>query len=142
MRHEKRLALATSGLSLIELLVALSCMGILLTWSSTQYPAYVQRSQRAQARALLLQAALWMERYASANGNYPLPQNIPSSLVAAPDVSYQLKVISSPDSFTLLALPTGKQLDDPCGTLSLSHTGVRTVQNASAAATASNCWLR
>jgi type IV pilus assembly protein PilE len=140
MRRDKHLAMSSAGFTLIELLVALTCMGILLTWSSTQYPAYVQRGQRAQARTLLLQTALWMERYISANGSYPLPQNIPSSLGAAPGVSYQLKVTSSPDSFTLMAIPTGNQLDDPCGTLTLSHTGVRDVKNASISA--NDCWQR
>jgi type IV pilus assembly protein PilE len=81
-----------------------------------------------------------MERYASANGSYPLPQNIPSSVVAAPDVSYQLKVTSSSDSFTLMAIPTGNQLDDPCSSLTLSHTGVRDVKNASISA--NDCWQR
>lgn len=140
MRRDKHWAMRTAGFTLIELLVALACMGILLKWASTHYPAYMQRSQRAQARTLLLQTGLWMERYASANGNYPLPQNIPSSVVAAPDVSYQLKLTSSSNSFTLMAIPTGKQLDDPCGSLTLSHTGVRDVQNASISA--NDCWQR
>ena len=140
MRRDKQRAMRTAGFTLIELLIALTCMGILLTWASTQYPTHVQRSQRAQARTLLLQTALWMERYASANGSYPLPQNIPLSVGAALDVSYQLQVISSSDSFTLMAIPTGKQLDDPCGTLTLSHTGVRDVKNASISA--NDCWQR
>jgi type IV pilus assembly protein PilE len=81
-----------------------------------------------------------MERYASANGSYPLPQNIPSSVGAQPAVSYQLQVVSSSDSFTLMAVPTGKQLDDPCSTLTLSHNGVRDVKNASISA--NDCWQR
>ena len=140
MRRDKQRAMRTAGFTLIELLVALTCMGILLIWASTQYPTYMQRSQRASARTLLLQTALWMERYASANGSYPLPQNIPSSVVAAPDVSYQLQVTSSSDSFTLMAIPTGKQIDDPCGTLTLSHTSVRDVKNANISA--NDCWQR
>ena len=140
MRRDKHMAISAAGFTLIELLIALTCMGILLTWASTQYPAYVQRSQRAHARTMLLQTALWMERYASANGSYPLPQNIPSSVGAVPDASYQLQVTSSSDSFTLMAIPTGKQIDDSCGTLTLSHTGVRDVKNASISA--NDCWQR
>lgn len=140
MRRDKHWAMSVAGFTLIEILVALACIGILLTWASTQYPAYVQRSQRANARTFLLQTALWMERYASANGTYPLQQNIPSSVGAAPDVSYQLKVISSSDGFTLMAIPTGKQIDDPCGTLTLSHTGVRDAKNAGIST--NDCWQR
>ncbi len=140
MHRDKHLAMSTAGFTLIELLVALACIGILLTWASTQYPAYLQRSQRAQARILLLQTALWMERYASANGTYPLQQNMPSNVGTAPDVSYQLKVISNSDSFTLMAVPTSNQLDDPCGSLTLSHTGVREVKNASISV--NDCWQR
>lgn len=142
MRLDKPLSRPTSGLSLIELLMALACVGILLTWGTSQYQAHLQRNQRAQARAQLLQTALWLERFASANGNYPLPQSIPSSVWFAPDLSYQLKVSSSTEGFTLMAIPTGKQLDDPCGTLTLSHTGVRAVQNADATANANQCWMR
>ena len=142
MRLDKPLSLPTSGLSLLELLMALACVGILLTWATSQYQAHLQRNQRAQARVQLLQTALWIERFASANGNYPSPQSIPSSVWLAPDLSYQLKVNSNSDGFTLLAIPTGKQLDDPCGTLTLSHTGVRSVQNADASANANQCWLR
>lgn len=142
MRRDTPQAFSASGLSLIEMLTALACVGILLTWGASQYQSHLQRSQRAQARTQLLQTALWIERFASANGNYPLPQSIPTNVWFAPDLSYQLKVSSNTDSFTLMAIPTGKQQDDPCGTLTLSHTGVRSVQNAEATATASQCWLR
>lgn len=142
MRHDKPQALSVLGLSLIELLMALACVGILLTWGTTQYHSHLQRNQRAQARTQLLQTALWIERFASTNGNYPSPQSIPSSVWLAPDLNYQLKVNSNSDGFTLLAIPTGKQIDDPCGTLTLSHTGARAVQNADASANANQCWMR
>ncbi len=140
-----------SGFSLIELLVTLACIGILLSWGWPHYQTYLQRSQRAQARAVLLQAAHWMERSASANGNYPLTNTIPSSVLFAPDLHYQFTVDSSAHTYTLWAKPTGTQLNDPCGTLTLSHTGARSVKNASTGdsanvtttiTNASNCWLR
>ena len=132
-----------SGFSLIELLITLACMGILVGWAWPHYQTYWQRSQRAQARVLLIQTALWMERSASANGQYPLPKDIPPSLLLAPELPYQLQVNSTPDTYTLYATPTGPQLEDACGTLVLNHLGVRSVQNKSESnITANSCWQR
>lgn len=142
MIETKQQASPPSGLGLIELLITLACMGILLTWGWPHYQAYLQRNQRSQARALLMQTALWMERSASANGQYPLSNNIPANLMVSPQLRYQLQVTSSVDTYTLMAIPTGVQLDDPCGTLILNHTGVRSIRNNDVVYDANTCWQR
>lgn len=126
---------------MIELLITLACASILLSWGWPHYQTYLQRNQRTQARALLMQTALWMEGSASANGQYPLPKNIPVSLLMSPDLRYQLEINSTADTYTLTATPTGTQINDPCGTLTLNHTGVRSVQNTSNVS-ANTCWQR
>lgn len=130
------------GFSLVELLITLACAGVLFAWGWPQYQSYAQRSQRAQARALLLQAAHWMERSASANGNYPLAPDIASHLTFPPDLPYQLQVKSTDSTFLLTAVPKGSQREDPCGALTLTHLGVRSTLNMNNTTFALNCWQR
>lgn len=158
-----RQRLRMSGWGLIELLITLACMGVLLSWATSQYSSHRQRSQRAQARAQLLQTALWMERSASANGHYPLPSdfsaspngssapkgpsashgtNSPAPFSAHAELHYQFQLEGTATTFTLLAIPTGPQSNDPCGTLALNHLGMRSVQHADASVSANLCWGR
>lgn len=131
-----------SGWSLLELLITLACLGLLMTWASQQYEHHLQRKQRALARVQLLHMALWMERSASMNGAYPLPAHIPNSVLVLPEASYRFSVNSSAEAFTVLATPTGNQTLDACGTLTLNHLGVRSMQQAAASVTPQQCWLR
>ena len=128
------------GFTLIELLIALACVALLagLAWPS--YQSLVLRSQRAQARASLLQTAHWLERTASANGSYPLASEIPASVLQIEGQRYKLGVTSTAQSYTLSATPLGTQAADVCGTLTVNHLGVRSVQGASQ--TAAECWSR
>lgn len=128
------------GFTLIELLIFLTCMGILLAWGVPNYQSLLQRNQRTQARTALLQAALWMERSASANGSYPMAQSVPSGILSTPDLLYRLSITSTASSYTLQVTPLGAQTADACGTLTLNHMGTRDVKNASE--TANNCWQR
>ncbi len=128
------------GFSLVELLFVLACVGVLVAWGLPHYQSLMQRHHRAQARTALLQMAHWMERSASANGSYPLPQALPANLFNNPDLSYQFSVISTSYTYTLMATPTGSQTQDMCGVLTLNHAGVRDVKNASISA--NECWQR
>lgn len=128
------------GFSLIELLMVLVCISALATWAWPTYQSLVFNAQRAQARSALLQAAHWLERTASANGSYPLPADVPSSVLQMDGQRYQLTLVSTAQSYTLSATPIGTQAADVCGTLTLNHLGVRSVQGASQ--TAAHCWSR
>ncbi len=134
MRHCQR------GFSLIELLIALVCMALLTSLAWPSYQGLVLRSQRAQARVSLLQAAHWMERAASANGSYPNAPDVPTSVLQIDGQHYQLKLTSTASTFTLSASPLGTQTNDACGTLVVTHLGERSVQGASQSA--AQCWGR
>ena len=136
MKHTTR----QLGFTLIEVLVAMACVAVLVTVAWPSYQGLIERSQRAQARTALLQAAHWLERAASANGSYPASTDIPASVLQVEGRRYQIQVTSSPQSYTLSALPLGSQSADACGTLTLSHLGVRGVQGASQSA--AQCWSR
>ena len=136
MKHPR----SAKGFTLIEVLVAMTCVGVLATVAWPSYQTLMWRSQRAQARTALLQAAHWLERAASANGSYPASTDIPASVLQVEGQRYQMQVTSSPQSYTLSALPLGSQSADTCGTLTFNHLGVRGVQGASQ--TAAQCWSR
>ncbi len=128
------------GFTLIELLIALACVALLASFAWPSYQSLILKSQRAQARASLLQAAHWLERAASANGSYPLTADVPASVLQIDGQRYKMSVTSSPQSYTLSATPLGAQAADTCGTLTVNHLGVRNVQGASQ--TAAQCWSR
>ena len=128
------------GFTLIELLIALACVALLASLAWPSYQNLILRSQRAQARAALLQAAHWLERAASANGSYPLTADVPASVLQIDGQRYKMTVTSTAQSYTLSAAPLGPQATDTCGTLTLNHLGVRGVQGASQ--TAAQCWGR
>ncbi len=58
-----------AGWSLLELLMVLGLMGLCASLAWPSYQALMQRSQRAQARVLLLQTAHWLERSAAVQGS-------------------------------------------------------------------------
>jgi type IV pilus assembly protein PilE len=131
---------ASRGFTLIELLIALACVALLASLAWPSYQDLILRSQRAQARAALLQAAHWMERAASANGSYPLAADVPASVLQIEGQRYKMSVVSSAQSYTLSAVPQGPQVVDVCGTLTVNQLGVRGVQGTSQ--TAAQCWAR
>ncbi|HQR85209.1 MAG: hypothetical protein B7Y59_11945 [Burkholderiales bacterium 35-55-47] len=128
------------GFTLIEMLIALACVALLASLAWPSYQSLILRSQRAQARASLLQAAHWMERTASANGSYPLTADVPASVLQIDGQRYRMTFTSTAQSYTLSATPVGTQTADACGTLTVNHLGVRNVQGASQ--TAAQCWSR
>jgi type IV pilus assembly protein PilE len=136
MRHTHR----PKGFTLIEMLIALACVALLASVAWPSYQSLILRSQRAQARASLLQAAHWLERAASANGSYPLAADVPASVLQIDGQRYKMTVTSAAQSYTLSASPLGTQATDTCGTLIVNHLGVRSVQGASQ--TAAQCWSR
>lgn len=131
---------AASGLSLIELLVVLACIAILVSLTAPDVSVWTQRSQRAQARTALLQAAQWLERSAAANGRYPSASEVPARQWQIDGLRYQITAQLDAQSFVLRAQPIDSQASDACGVLTLDHLGQRGVEQAQS--TALSCWQR
>ena len=135
-----------AGFSLVELLVVLVIMGVLSALALPGYSRYVQRGNRTEVMAALLEAQHFMERYYSANGQYLSPANavpmLPQRLQRIPlqgTVRYQLSVReSTANSYLLQAVPEGSMADDVCGSLTINQTGLRGVLNSTNSV--SECW--
>ena len=135
-----------AGFSLIELLVVLVIMGVLSALALPGYTRYVQRGNRTEVMAALLEAQHFMERYYSANGQYLSPANavpmLPQRLQRIPlqgTVRYQLSVREATvNSYLLQAVPEGSMADDVCGSLTINQTGLRGVLNSTNSV--SECW--
>ena len=68
------------------------------------------------------------------------PSSLPDSVWQSSELRYRLQLQSQAQSFTLTAIPLGAQAKDACGSLTLSHTGERGVQNTTLSA--ASCWER
>lgn len=131
------------GFSLIELLIAIAIVGILSAIAIPNYQSYIQRANRAYAKATLLQAAQWMERAATASGQYPLDANVPVIYKNTSPVEGGRYTMASNSvsgvTYTFTATATGGQISDGCGNFTINQAGQRTITGS---LTVQECWNR
>ena len=142
------------GFTLIELMIVVAVIAILAAIAYPTYQDSVRKSRRADAKAALLELAQWMERSTVAiTGRYTrlsgdtVNRDAAGMTAQLPiqqsprdgGVAYNLSLTALTDSnFTLQAAPTALQTGDPCGTLTVTHTGIKGVIGASY--TKDQCW--
>jgi type IV pilus assembly protein PilE len=128
------------GFSLIELLITVAIVAILAAIALPSYESYVLRTNRSEARSLLVEVAALQERFRYNNPGYAVTLTA-LGLPAAPlseTQKYQLSMVANANSFTLTAAPRLNQLKDlECANLTLTNTGVK---GKSGTATAAECW--
>lgn len=136
-RGEPDLRRRSRGFTLIEVLIVVAVIGILTAIAIPSYEGYVRRAQRSNAKSSLIETAQWLERAATATGQYPAAANIPADMLRVEGGRYANVVkLAAPGgvvpdvastTFFLSTAPTGSQVNDECGTFSLTNTGLRGV---------------
>lgn len=126
------------GFTLIELMITVAIVGILAAIAYPSYQQYVLRASRAEAKAILMESAQFMERYFTTNNTYvgaTLWSAVAPKNANASSKKYDISFTDDPtaSAYTLQAEPAGNQDNDTCGTLTLSSTGAQTPTTA-------GCW--
>jgi type IV pilus assembly protein PilE len=140
------------GFTLIELMITVAIIGILAAIAYPSYQEYIKKSRRVDAEGVMLGLANAMERhftetnsYAGAAGTALVPADTGTpgiyTIPAKTATYYGVTIsIATASSYTLSSAPTGAQSADKCGTLTLTHTGVKAVTSANNGITAADCW--
>lgn len=135
-----------SGVTLVELLVAVGIVAILSAIAYPSYQRYVARTQRNAATACLSQYAQVMERHYTSNLTYvgAPPIATPEPCTRENDLNRRYTIAVRADSVTattyiLDATPIDTQasVDAQCGTLTLDQSGAR---STSVTANRDACW--
>lgn len=152
MRCYKIINLKVKGFSLVELLIVMVVISILISLAYPSYRAYINRANRADGQASLLDLASRMERYYSDNHTYETASigtgNTTDVISSAntPEGWYTLAISNAnADSYTIIATPTGTQAtyDTLCQTLTynnLGNRGIATGPGGTPTGSVEECW--
>jgi type IV pilus assembly protein PilE len=121
------------GFTLIELIVVMVIIAILAAVAIPNYTQYIQRGQRSDAKAALLQGTQWMERFRTENNRYDQTRTgtataLPAALTQSPatgTIRYNIALSTlNANDYVLTATRVGA---DDCGNFTINHLGQRTV---------------
>ena len=137
---------------MIELLTSVAIVGIV---SAIAYPSYVQqvsKSRRSECAGTITSLANAMERHHTINGTYTGaaeggddtgPPAIYSAQcpVDGGTPNYQLSIEAATGStYVLQATPTGPQVGDKCGSMTLNNSGRKGIADAETGVSWEECW--
>ena len=127
-----------SGFTLIELMVVILIIAVLASVAVPAYLEHVRKARRADAQQYLMSLAQMQQRYFLDNRAHT---NVVANLMATPPSVSSYYTVSitvnagPPSTFSIEAQPSGGGQDrDPCGTLTVTSTGLRTSSSGN------NCW--
>jgi type IV pilus assembly protein PilE len=138
---------ASSGFTLIELMVTVAIVTILATIAVASYSSQIQKSRRTEAKSALLDLAGREERLFSTSNAYSSDEaalgyataaGTPMTNMPFGNNYYTLTAVTTANTYTLTATPVGQQASDTaCGSLSVNQLGVQGVTGTSSVST---CW--
>lgn len=133
----------TSGFTLIELMITVAIVGILAAIAYPSYVEYIERGRRNDAKAVLLEAAQYMERHFTQSGTY-IGATLPTALGQSPKEGSAWYNITAGDvtatTYTLTAQPKSGWTPRKCGSLTINQLGMKS--KSSSTDTAEECWAR
>lgn len=121
------------GFTLIEVLVVMTILAILAAVAIPNYTEYIQRGQRSEAKATLLQAAQWLERFRTENNGYATTTSgaamtLPASFSTVSTSGTTRYVVTITGlTATGYVLVATRQGNDSCGNFKLTSAGARSV---------------
>ncbi len=146
------------GFTLIELMITVAIVAILAAVAFPAYTSQIAKGRRAEAKAIVLEATQWMERFYAENNRYDK-----NTANVAVDDMFNNRFKQSPrlpgtamynialsnltqTTYTITATRTGSMASDTCGDYSITQLAAPNVANystskySSADAALSTCW--
>ena len=112
------------GYTFIEIMIAVTVVGILAALALPSYGNYVRDARRADGHLALLQEAQTLERCRSTRWTYT---NCTLSSLTSPEDYYTISVVSDATSYTLTAIGANQQAEDAdCSPMTLDYLGNQT----------------
>jgi type IV pilus assembly protein PilE len=120
-------------------------IGILAAIAIPNYSAYIQRGHRSDAKAALMLAAQWQERFRRETNNYSA--GLPAGMTQTPATGtarYNIAAVApaGAGTFTITATRAGAQAGDECGNFTINQLGQRGLVGNAAGTTIDTCWGR